>query len=262
MASRVLTAAIVLLGATGATAQQPVQLQFQDGRVTLRAQNAPVRTILAEWARLGGATIINGDRVVGPPVTLELTDVPERQALDVVLRSVAGYLLAPRRAGATGASAFDRILILPTSVAPRNPPPSATATVPRPAPVLPRPPVIVRPPEAASVEPPAAEITPTEEVAVDPGAQPDQPVTPGPLRVPQPAMRPPATMPPGAGPELVPEQPAPEVAQPSPAASPQPGVAPAPGNPFGIPFGSSPTPGVIVPAPRSQPQQPAPNRVQ
>jgi hypothetical protein len=33
--------------------EEPVQLQFQEGRVTLRAQNAPVRAILAEWARLG-----------------------------------------------------------------------------------------------------------------------------------------------------------------------------------------------------------------
>ena len=52
-------------------------------------------------------------RVAGAPVTLELTDVPERQALDIVLRSVAGYMLAPRRAGSPGASTFDRIMILP-----------------------------------------------------------------------------------------------------------------------------------------------------
>ena len=128
MSSRLLAlAALIALCAVPARAQQGVALRFQDGRVTLRADNAPVRTILAEWARLGGATIVNGERVVGPPVTIELTDVPERQALDVVLRNVAGYLLAPRRAGSQAASTFDRILILPTSVAPRNPPPAAAA---------------------------------------------------------------------------------------------------------------------------------------
>ena len=113
----------VLLAVLAARRGRPaaVTLQFNDGQVTLSAQNAPVRAILAEWARLGGATIVNGDRVAGPPVTLELTGVPERQALDVVLRSVAGYMVAPRRAGSQGASAFDRIMILPTSTAPRAP---------------------------------------------------------------------------------------------------------------------------------------------
>ena len=119
-------AVFLLLCAVPAAAQQPsVTLRFQEGLVTLRANNAPVRTILAEWARLGGATILNGDRVAGPTVTLELTDVPERQALDIVLRGVAGYMLAPRRDVSAAASTFDRILILPTSVAPRNPPPRA-----------------------------------------------------------------------------------------------------------------------------------------
>jgi hypothetical protein len=247
MAFRLLAAAVVLLlWAVPAAAQQSVSLQFQDGRVTLRVQNAPVRAILAEWARLGGATIVNGERVAGPPVTLELTGVPERQALDVVLRSVAGYMLAPRRAGAAGASAFDRIMILPTSVAPRNPPPPATAaTAPRPG-VLPRPGVIARPPAAALVEPPA-DSNPVEDGPDEANAQP----TPAEPRViPQPLVRPPVA----AGVELS------DTDDQTPTGAPQRGVAPTPTNPFGIPFGSSATPGVISPAPKPQP--PTPNRVQ
>jgi hypothetical protein len=113
--------------------------------VSLRAQNAPIRTILAEWARLGGATIVNGERVAGAPVTLELTDVPERNALDIVLRGVAGYMLGPRRAGTVGPSEFDRIMILPSSVAPRTPPPTAAA---QPRPAIPR--AVIRPPHHRS----------------------------------------------------------------------------------------------------------------
>lgn len=250
MGFRFLTvAAFALLYALPAAAQQSVNLQFQDGRVTLRVQNAPVRAILAEWARLGGATIVNGERVAGPPVTLELTAVPERQALDVVLRSVAGYMLAPRRAGTAGASAFDRIMILPTSVAPRNPPPAAAAaTAPRPG-VIPRPGVPPRPPAAALVEPPA---NPVEDGVDEADAQ----VTPPEPRVmPQPLVRPPVT----AGvelPELI------DTDEQTPTGPGQRGVAPTPTNPFGVPFGSSATPGVIAPAPRPQPQQPTPNRVQ
>src|SRR5436853_5336986 len=122
-----LTAAVLLLALSvvPARAQQSIKLEFKDGRVSLNAQNAPLRAILSEWARLGGSTIVNGDRVAGAPVTLELVAVPERQALDTLLRSVAAYMLAPRRAGSVGASTFDRILILPTSAAPRNPQPAA-----------------------------------------------------------------------------------------------------------------------------------------
>jgi len=259
MPFRALAVAALLLLAAAAPAQQGVQLRFQDGRVTLRAQNAPVRTILAEWARLGGATIVNADRVVGPPVTLELTGVPERQALDIVLRSVAGYLLAPRRAGASGASAFDRIMILPTSVAPRNPPPPAAAARARPGPGLVRPPVLARPPETALIEPP--DMPQPEDVGGEPNGQPVQqrPVPGQPRTLPQPLVRPPVTMTPGAGPELVPPDDDDEDEDdPSPGTG-QPGVATTPGNPFGVPAGSSTTPGVVAPAPR--PQAPT-NRVQ
>jgi hypothetical protein len=48
-------------------------------------------------------------------MTLELSGVTERQALGVLLRSVSGYIAAPRRDASPGASTLDRILILPTS---------------------------------------------------------------------------------------------------------------------------------------------------
>ena len=168
----VLLSALLLIPALPANAQQPVSVQFSAGRVTLVARNAPIRTILAEWARLGGATVVNGERVAGAPVTLELTNVPERQALDVILRGVAGYMLAPRRAGSVGASTFDRIMILPTSAAPRNPPPAA-ATAARPG--IPRPVLIPpRPPEVALDAPVEVEV----EDAVDSDAVVTPPVNP------------------------------------------------------------------------------------
>jgi hypothetical protein len=119
--------ALVLLLAPQAQAQQPMKLEIRDGRVSLDAQNVPVRQILAEWARIGGTKIVNGDKVVGAPVTLHFDGVPERQALDIILRTVSGYMLAAREAGSVGVSAFDRILILPTSAGARNTPPPAAA---------------------------------------------------------------------------------------------------------------------------------------
>jgi hypothetical protein len=144
MGSRLLTLSVVLLcWALPLEAQQSIELEFNAGQVSLNARNASARVILSEWARLGGATIVNGADVVGPALTIELVDMPEQQALDILLRGTAGYLLAPRRAGTEGASAYDRVVILATSAVPRNPPPAPVAAA-APRPTLQRPPVIVR----------------------------------------------------------------------------------------------------------------------
>jgi hypothetical protein len=111
-----------------------VRLTMRDGKVTLKATNATIREILAEWAKVGQTRIINGERITGGGVTLELTDMPEGQALEVLLRSVAGYMAAPRAAAAPALSNFDRILILPSSVPPRavaSAPPAPTFSTPQ-----------------------------------------------------------------------------------------------------------------------------------
>lgn len=111
--------AAMLLGVAATSSAQAVSLQFNDGRVTLNAQNAPIRTILVEWGRLGGTRIVNGDRLGGAPVTLELTDVPERAALDILLRSAAGYVATARQEPG-GPSTLGGVIILATSSAPRT----------------------------------------------------------------------------------------------------------------------------------------------
>ena len=55
--------------------------------------------------------VVGADKITGAPLTLKLVDMPERQALDIILRNVAGFMAAPRTAAAApGASAYDRIL--------------------------------------------------------------------------------------------------------------------------------------------------------
>jgi len=240
MKFRIAGLAVLVLGwAALAAAQTPLQLEIRNGRVTLHAQNVPVRTILSEWSRLGGAKIIGGDRVAGSPLTLDLEGVPERQALDIILRGVSGYMLAAREAGATGASMYDRIMILPTSVAPRNPPPATAAM-----PAFQGPGGIVRP----IVRPPDDD----QDSDVDDG--PVNPVIDGvPLGRPGAFPRPPGM--PVAAPVFIPpvtinpddDQP-PQLPQQPPGA-----VVPTPANPFGLPPGSSMRPGVITPVPQAPP---------
>jgi hypothetical protein len=122
MRRTLLTFALSLVISLPVSAQQ-LKLAFHDGRVSIDATGVPVRTILTEWGKLGGTKVIGGDRITGSPLTLKLEDVPESQALEIVLRSVAGYMAAPRSASAaTGASIYDRILVMATSVPPPPPP--------------------------------------------------------------------------------------------------------------------------------------------
>ena len=110
------------------TASAEVRLSMENGRVSLVAKDATVRQILAEWARVGHAKIVNMERVPGGPVTLELINVPESQALDVLLRTLSGYITAPRAVEAADLSRFDRIIIMPTLASARP----ATTTAPPP----------------------------------------------------------------------------------------------------------------------------------
>ena len=115
----VIAGVVVLLGCAASSSAQAVSLQFDNGLVTVNAQNAPVRTILAEWSRLGGTRFLNAERIGGAPVTLELTAVPERQALEILLRNVAGYVVTQREGN--GVSRLGGVAVLPTSAAVRAP---------------------------------------------------------------------------------------------------------------------------------------------
>lgn len=183
-----LTFALSLVAVLPASAQQ-LKLAFNDGLVSLDATSVPVRTILVEWAKLGGTNVIGGERITGSPLTLKLENVPEARALEIVLRSVAGYMAAPRSATATpGASMYDRILVLATSAAP------APAAAARPAPnqgggtsnrfVPPRQPVRqvendVEPEEELDPNPPDAPVFTFPQPGQQNGAQPGMFQNPG-----------------------------------------------------------------------------------
>src|SRR6266446_10258487 len=101
-----------VLASSAASAE--VHVTMRNGQVSLVAKDATVRQILTEWARVGQTKIVNVERIPGGPITLELRNVPEQEALDVLLRSVSGYMAAPRAAVVVDASAFDRIIVMPT----------------------------------------------------------------------------------------------------------------------------------------------------
>jgi hypothetical protein len=223
-------------------AAQQVDLRIENGRVSLDANGATPRQILDAWARVGGTKVVNGERIPGSALTLKLDNVPERDALEIILRSAAGYVAAPRSAAAVpGASMYDRILVLPTSTAP-----AATAASGR-QPAMPRN-MPARPTDDQD-NPPVEE--PAE---VDPGAV---------FTFPQPANTP-ANF--GTGPFGQPAQPGAFFGQPQ-----QPPPAAQPGNPFApvqpaapTPFGTPVQPGQfgtpVQPGPFGTPMQPGANQ--
>src|SRR5215471_14521327 len=116
------------------SARAELQLSLRAGRVTIVAKDATLRQILTEWARVGRTTVVNVERVPGGPVTLELRDVPEGEALDILLRNLSGYMAAPRTTPIANASVYASIAVMPTVAPPVSRSASASPT---PAPFTP-----------------------------------------------------------------------------------------------------------------------------
>jgi hypothetical protein len=217
----VLTAMVA--GSASLVAAGDLTLTLANGRATLIAQEVPLRQILDEWARVGNTTIVNGDKLMGPPMTLQLVDRPEREVLDLLLRSASGYIAAPRGANLAGASQFARVMILPVSRGPVG--------------------VVSTPPPTQFGRPPST----VQQMPV-PVADDDDPVEP-PQMVAPPGMGAPPTVP----------TPSPFQAQPGqqvPMTAPRPGILPAPPpgqpNPYGAPVPN----GAPVPTPFIRPGGP------
>jgi hypothetical protein len=125
-----LLAASTVLWAKPASAEDFWML-FQNHHVTLIARDMTASRILDRWAQIGGTEVVNGAAVQGGPVSLQLTDVSEREALEILLRGTDGYMIAERDDAAAGLSSIGKILILPKSAV-RNQSPLNAATFDRP----------------------------------------------------------------------------------------------------------------------------------
>jgi hypothetical protein len=112
-ACRSIVAASLVVGLACPSWAGQVKLEIRDGLVTLDAKDSSLREILAEWARVGQTRVVNAESVQNAPMTVQLTGVPELQALETLLRSAAGFVAAPRAVMQASASVFDRILLMP-----------------------------------------------------------------------------------------------------------------------------------------------------
>jgi hypothetical protein len=245
----------VILAAVGACllaappAFADVQISMQDGHVSIVAKDATLRQIMTEWARVGQTKVVNVDRIPGGPMTIQLTNVPEEQALAILMRPLSGYVAAPRANGAANQSRFDRILVMPTVAAARQAT-ATTASSATPAPVFQTPTPAQFPQPGQVVE------EDDDDRAAPPGAPPGGPAARAPVftTFPQPQVMNP-NMPAAAG--GVPTVFNPGVPQQQPPQ--QQGAQPAPSGVPTMPTGVA-VPGMMVPVPQ-QPNTPgAPRR--
>jgi len=136
---------IIVVAAALMMAAQPVRAQgvrklditFNEGRVTLVAENVSLAEIFAEWGRKGGSKIVNAERLPSTPVFMtEFTNQPEADVLRTLLREAPGYGAAMRATAPAGVSTVQTVFILAvrattsnSSVPPaaQQPPPSPNA---------------------------------------------------------------------------------------------------------------------------------------
>lgn len=223
-----------------------LELSIQDGLVSIDAQDVTVRQILTEWARVGKTRIVNVERITGGPLTLKLENVPEKQALDIILRSIPGYMALPRATHDADASTYDRILIMATTTAVAAPRPQ------QPAPGFPGMQSGMTGFQGGAV----TQLRPAPAAPLQPGMLPDSPnagdqtddpaiaaaaaagLVPAPAFNPGPSAFTSPLMPPGGANQPQPAQQAPGVG--------------APTNPWNIPAGTA-QPSLAPPAPTVQP---------
>ena len=152
-----------------ASASADVRVTVANGLVSISAQDATTRQILAEWARVGQMRIVNLDRVSGAPMTIELSNVPETQALDTLLRQMSGYLAAPRAVAVPGASRYDRLYLM-TGGGGAAMPAAAPAPVATGRPAFVQAPVFI-PPDADNDEPEPVQAPVVPPPSARPGSQ-------------------------------------------------------------------------------------------
>jgi hypothetical protein len=224
-----------------------LKLVIGNGLVSIDAQDVTLRQILTEWARLGKTRIVNLEGITSGPITLKLDGVPENIALDIILRSLPGYMAAPRSGDVANVSLYDRILIMTTTTAVAG---SRAGSFPGQG---------LQPPNAFPGGPNVTQLRPAN--GLPPGMVPgpivdDQQDDPaiaaaaaaGLITVPAlvPGMANPPMMGPN-GPLMNPAAPPTSVAP-----------TPTPSNPFNVPTGAA-RPGLATPAPQPQPPPPMPD---
>jgi hypothetical protein len=119
---RTIVAAAVLAGPVGTRADQVLDLQLRDGRLSAHVVEAPLAAVLAQVATLSGANVIGVGADEATPTSATFTALPLEAALDRLLQGRNHYVVRsrddrPRRIVLLGAGAT---VLTPTVPADRS----------------------------------------------------------------------------------------------------------------------------------------------
>jgi glycosyltransferase involved in cell wall biosynthesis len=120
LAASVLMAAGIASGGAIEGAAARLQIMFADGHVSLSAHGVTVQQVLQEWERVGRTQVDHPEAVPTKLLDIDLNDVPEEEALGVLLRSAGGFMVMPAPAPSQTTSHFGRILIVPPGASTRE----------------------------------------------------------------------------------------------------------------------------------------------
>lgn len=97
-----------------------LELKFNNGLVTLKAQNVTIREILTEWAKQCDCQVVGAEKITNSPLALpvQYENQPEAAIMKSLLTpgtTSGGYLFVPRNPGEQGASMYSSLRIAPVS---------------------------------------------------------------------------------------------------------------------------------------------------
>ena len=96
-----------------AQSARKLDISFNQGRVSIVAENVTLAEILAEWSRKGGSRFVDAEKLPRTPVMLtEFKDQAEADVLRTLLREAPGYGARMRAAGDGGDSSVQTVYIL------------------------------------------------------------------------------------------------------------------------------------------------------
>ena len=96
-----------------AQSARKLDVSFNEGKVSIVAENVTLAEILAEWSRKGGSRFVDAEKLPRTPVMLtEFKDQPEGEVLRTLLREAPGYGAVMRAEAAGGASRVQTVFIL------------------------------------------------------------------------------------------------------------------------------------------------------
>lgn len=126
---RIFLTLVIVAACAAPCAAQRLSLRIADGRVSLDATAVSLDQVLAEWSRVGDVIVLGARRLAPVLLTLRIHDLPEREALDLILAQAGGYAAQHRPGWSGRGSRYQRLAVAAPVPAVASPGPDEQPTL-------------------------------------------------------------------------------------------------------------------------------------